>query len=78
MVMAGFSAVPRAAPDPRTSAPVDAYLTDGKRLIEVLESEWAGVLCVNVANEYSFRIGRVDLAQHWTRVRATDSDPRAD
>jgi hypothetical protein len=55
--------------DPRQSAPVGAYLTDGKALLVVLESDWQGVLCENVATEFNVDIERVELAQGWRRVR---------
>jgi hypothetical protein len=61
--------IDRTPPDPRISAPVHAYLTDGKVLMRVLESEWTGVLCENQSTGYLLEIDRVDLAQGWRRVR---------
>ncbi len=64
--------------DPRVTAPVGAYLTPvptvpGSQLFEVLECSWDGVMCENVVTEYLLEIGRVDLAQHWRRIRPLQS-----
>ena len=55
--------------DPRVSAPVGAYLTDGHALMVVLDSEWTGVECENVATGFNVDIDRVELMQRWRRVR---------
>jgi len=55
--------------DPRQSAPVGAYLTDGRALLVVLESDYPGVLCENVATGFNVNVKRVDLMQQWRRVR---------
>ncbi len=55
--------------DPRSSAPVGAYLTDGHVLLCVLESNYPGVLCENVTTGFLVEIKRVPLMQGWRRVR---------
>lgn len=59
----------RSPADPRQSAPVGSYLTDGHCLLEVLETDYARVLCENVHTGYLLTVGRVELAQGWRRVR---------
>jgi hypothetical protein len=66
-----FARFDRGEPDPRQTCPVGAYLTDEDKtaLLEVLESDWAGVLCANLATEFLVDVDRRELMQHWHRVR---------
>ncbi len=55
--------------DPRQLAPPGAYLTDGSRLVEIVESDYAGALARNVATESLFDLERIEISQHWRRIR---------
>jgi hypothetical protein len=66
--------VPRKPPDPRESAPVGSYLTlcdksARPRMVEVLQSDYAGVECADFVTGFIVEIERVELAQNWRRVR---------
>jgi hypothetical protein len=73
----GSLLVPRKPPDPRDSAPVGAYLTRCDLtarpcLVEVLQSDYAGVECADCVTGFVVEIERVDLAQGWRRVRSPE------
>jgi len=55
--------------DPRQLAPVGAYMTDGRALLWILESEATYVLGEDVCSAMLVQLEPVDLMQHWRRVR---------
>lgn len=56
--------------DPRQVAPVGSYLENGTVMLEVLESDWAGVLGEDMLTGLLVKIeSGPDLDQHWRRVR---------
>lgn len=62
--------------DPRQLAPVGAYMTDGRVLVEIVESGYAGATARNVVTGYLVELERIELTQYWWRVRpaATTSE----
>lgn len=56
--------------DPRVTAPAGCYLTDGKRLVEILESDHSGALAEDQLTHEWIQIEPVDLMQRWRRVTA--------
>jgi hypothetical protein len=54
--------------DPRIRAPVGAYLTDGKQLVQVLEVDAFGAMCEDVRGDGLVTIRPTDLMQRWRRV----------
>ncbi len=61
--------------DPRQLAPVGAYMTDGRVLVEIVESDYSGVLASNVLTGCLVELERIELTQHWRRVRPATTQP---
>ena len=53
---------------PDDAAPVRAYFTDERCLIQVLESDNAGVLAENVATGFLLSIEPSELKARWRRI----------
>lgn len=55
--------------DPRVLAPVDAYMTDEKRLVRILEVDHSGAIGEDVVSDALVEISPIELLQRWRRVR---------